>query len=126
MAGTTPIGGGSAVYDDDYGTRDLYTGDGGLATKAGLNTPTSLAFNAAGDLFIVDGDNYVVRRVDAVTGIISTVAGNHELGKKLQYSGNGGPAINAALNLAWGIAVDVAGNLFIADSGNGVIRKVAF
>ena len=70
-----------------------------------------------------------VRRVDAATGIIYTVAGNYYLDRINQvlpyYSGDGGPATYAALHRPWGIAVDAAGNLFIADAGNNVIRKVA-
>ena len=74
--------------------------------------------------------NVMVRtgRVDATTGIIYTVAGNYYLDRIYQvlpYSGDGGPATNAALHRPWGIAVDAAGNLFIADAGNNVIRKVA-
>ena len=72
--------------------------------------------------------NGIVCRVDAVTGIIDTVAGNHSLFNPqllmYQYSGDGGPAANATLNRAMGMAFDAAGNLFIADSGNKVIRKV--
>ena len=67
-------------------------------------------------------------RVDATTGIIYTVAGNYFLGRighEITYSGDGAPATNAALAYPWGIAVDANGNLFIADTGNGVIRKVA-
>ena len=71
----------------------------------------------------------IVRRLDATTlGIIYTVAGNYFLGRDgimLTYSGDGAPATNAALNQARGVAVDAAGNIFIADSGNNVIRKVA-
>ena len=69
-----------------------------------------------------------MRRVDATTGIIYTVAGNYFLGRDgimLTYSGDGAPATNAALNQARGVAVDADGNIFIADSGNSVIRKVA-
>ena len=63
--------------------------------------------------------------MDATTGIISTVAGSFLLGKtQAAYSGDGGPAANATLNRAMGMAFDAAGNLFIADSGNKVIRKV--
>ena len=70
----------------------------------------------------------LVHRVDAATGIIYTVAGNFFLGRDgimLTYSGDGAPATNAAINQARGVAVDATGNIFIADSGNNVIRKVA-
>ena len=72
--------------------------------------------------------NVMVCRVDATTGIIHTVAGNYYLDRinqVLPYSGDGGPATNAALHRPWGIAVDSSGNIFIADAGNNVIRMVA-
>ena len=75
--------------------------------------------DGAGNLFIVDTYNNRIRKVTPA-GIISTVAGNGNHG----YSGDGGPAISAEINLPYGVAVDVAGNLFIADTGNQRIRKV--
>lgn len=96
-----------------------YTGDGGPAISAGLYGPIGLATDGAGNLFIADNQNNVIRKVTS-GGIISTVAGNGSQG----YSGDGGPAVNAALNLPTGVAADASGNLFIADSGNDRIRKV--
>ena len=97
-----------------------YSGDGGQATAAQLNTPHSLAFDAADNLLIVDYDNHVVRRVDVITGIITTVVGTGSFG----YSGDGGPSTAARLYWPDGLASDAVGNLFIADSANHVIRKV--
>jgi uncharacterized repeat protein (TIGR01451 family) len=97
-----------------------YTGDGGLATSAQL-TPAGAAVDAAGDIYIADSSNNVIREVMAATGVITTVAGNGTAG----YSGDGGPAINAALFYPSFVALDAAGNLFIVDAGNGRIRKIA-
>ena len=83
-------------------------------------SPSGVAVDAAGDLFIADSGNNVVREVNARPAIITTVAGNGTAG----YSGDGGPATAAELNDPDGVAVDSAGDLFIADSGNNVIREV--
>jgi trimeric autotransporter adhesin len=97
-----------------------YSGDGGLATSAELNGPGGLALNAAGDLFIGDFGNNRVRKVAAATSVISTVAGNGVSG----YSGDGGAATSAEMDGPSGIALDSAGNLYIADFGNNRIRFV--
>jgi trimeric autotransporter adhesin len=97
-----------------------YSGDGGAATSAALNFPAGLAIDAAGNLYIADTSNHVIRRV-AVSGTISTIAGNHSAG----YSGNGGAATSASLNFPFGVALDASGNLYIADTSNHVIRRVA-
>ena len=97
-----------------------YTGDGGQATSAQLNSPTGIGIDMAGDLYIADFDNQVIRRVDAVTGIITTVAGNGTQG----YTGNNGAAVSAQLSYPAAVAVDGAGDLYIADSANNVIRFV--
>jgi hypothetical protein len=97
-----------------------YSGDGGLATSAELAFPSGVAVDAAGDLFIADLGNNVIREVPAGTGIITTVAGNGTFG----YSGDGGSATSAELNFPTGLAVDATGNLFIADNSNNVIREV--
>jgi sugar lactone lactonase YvrE len=98
---------------------DGYSGDNGPATNAELNFPTDLAVDSAGNLYIADFDNARIRKVTPV-GTITTVAGNGVIG----YSGDGGAAVNAELNIPRGVATDSAGNLYIADSGNKVIRKV--
>ena len=97
-----------------------YSGDGGPATAAELDSPRGLAVDSAGDLFIADNGNNVIREVVKATGDIITVAGNGTAG----YSGDGGPATAAELNAPIGVAVDSAGDLFIADYGNNVIREV--
>jgi uncharacterized repeat protein (TIGR01451 family) len=97
-----------------------YSGDGGPATSAQLNTPQGVAVDSSGNLYIADTNNYRVRMVAAGTNTITTVAGNNNPG----YSGDGGPATEASLSTVSGIAVDGAGNLYIADSVNSRIRKV--
>jgi uncharacterized protein (TIGR03437 family) len=97
-----------------------YGGDGGPATSAQLNSPTGLALDSAGDLYIADSDNSAIRMV-STRGTITTVAGNGTQG----YSGDGGPAINAVLNYPQGVALDSAGRLYIADTFNNRIRLVS-
>src|SRR5262249_42892359 len=97
-----------------------YGGDGGPATLAGLNYPPGLAVSGSGDLYIADTVNNVIRKVDASSGLISTVAGTGLQG----YSGDGGTATSATLYGPEALAVNAAGDLFIADTGNNVIRKV--
>jgi len=97
-----------------------YSGDGGKGTAALINFPQGLALDSAGNLYIGDANNCVVRRVILSTNIISTAAGNHTCG----YTGDGGAATAAELNAPSGVAVDSSGNLFIADSSNCVIREI--
>ncbi len=105
-----------------------YSGDGHLAAFAELNQPTGVAVDAQGNLYIADSANNVIRRVDAKTGIITTVAGDFAADKANDglggFSGDGGPATSAQLNDPQGIAVDGAGDLFIADTFNNAIREV--
>jgi len=96
------------------------SGDGGPATAARLDTPRNVAFGPNGDLYIADDENYKVRKVDAVTKTITTVAGTGVAG----YGGDGGAATSARLNLVRDVAVDGAGNLYIADELNHRIRRV--
>lgn len=98
-----------------------YKGDGGPAADAELNEPIYIIFDSAGNLYISDSGNNVVRKVAAGTGIITTIAGNGAGG----FSGDGGPAISAELSSPGGLVLDAAGNLYIADEGNQRIRKVA-
>jgi predicted outer membrane repeat protein len=106
-----------------------YAGDGGPATSALLNGPSGVAVDGNGNLYIADTSNNVIRKVDS-SGTISTVAGQCGATKPSQlctdagYSGDGGPATNAFLNLPNAVAVDESGNLYIADTANEVIRKV--
>ena len=99
-----------------------FAGDGGPATQAEINGPSGLALDGAGNLYFVDSANDVIRRVDAVSGVISTVAG---MGGAQGYSGDGGLPTSARLTLPEGIALDSAQNLYIADTGNNVVRVVA-
>ncbi|MGA9334753.1 MAG: hypothetical protein WBV39_10800, partial [Rudaea sp.] len=96
-----------------------YSGDGGQATAAQLFNPFAVAFDDSGNMYIADVANNDIRKVTPA-GIISTVAGNQSPG----YSGDGGAATSAQLHSPIGVAIDHAGNLYIADSGNNVIRKV--
>lgn len=94
--------------------------DGQIATQADLYLPSSVAIDGAGNLFIADSAHNRIRRVDASTHIISTIAGDGSAG----YSGDGSVAVNASLNNPSGIALDGAGNLYVADTGNNAVREV--
>ncbi|HXY28052.1 MAG TPA: hypothetical protein VEH82_07195, partial [Acidimicrobiales bacterium] len=96
-----------------------YTGDGGPATSAELENPWGVRVNRSGDVFISDLDASVVREVNT-SGTITTVAGTGTDG----YTGDGGPATSAELNHPEGLFVDASNNLFIADEGAHVVRKV--
>ena len=96
-----------------------YSGDGGPATAAELDGPSGVAFDSAGDLFIADAPNNVVREVIKATGDIITVAGNGTAG----YSGDNGPATAAELDYPGRVAVDSAGDVFVTDSNNNVVRE---
>ena len=97
-----------------------FSGDGAAATAAMLNRPADIVVDAAGNLLIADQLNHRIRRVDALTGVITTVAGTGAGG----FAGDGGPATAAQLNTAQGMRTDAAGNLLIADSANHRIRRV--
>jgi uncharacterized protein (TIGR03437 family) len=109
---TTIAGNGSAGY----------SGDGGPATVAELNSPNAVTVDGTGNLYIADSNNQRVRKVD-LSGMITTVAGNG-IGKFGGYSGDGGPATAAQLASPTGVAVDSTGRVFISDLGNNVIRMV--
>ena len=96
-----------------------FEGDGGTALLARFSSPTDVEVDAAGNLYIADASNHRIRKVDP-SGIITTIAGTDERG----FDGDGGPAVEARLNLPRGMAVDAAGNLYIADASNHRIRKV--
>jgi sugar lactone lactonase YvrE len=110
---TVVAGGGAAAGSDGVG-------DGGPATNAQLSDPSGVALDAADNLYIADAGNCLIRKVDMTTGIISVIAGNRNSG----YSGDGGSALNASLSSPTGVRVDPAGNIYIADFGNNVIRRV--
>ena len=96
-----------------------FSGDNGPAVNAQLAGPTDVAVDAAGNLYVADAFNHRIRRLDP-SGTITTIAGTGEEG----FSGDNGPAIQAGLNRPQGVAVDAAGNLFIADTRNHRIRRV--
>ncbi|HEV8148435.1 MAG TPA: SMP-30/gluconolactonase/LRE family protein [Bryobacteraceae bacterium] len=102
--------------------RKGYAGDGGPALSADLNEPYEVTFDARGNMFFVEMQNHVVRRVDAKSGIISTVAGTGSPG----FSGDGGPAREAQLRQPHSIVFDRQGRLLICDIGNHRIRRVDF
>lgn len=112
---TPPIGGG-------------YVGDGGPATSAQLSGPSGVRVDAAGDIYISDQYNQVIREVNAATRFISTIAGDTTTttasGAPGGYNGDGIPATSAQLNFPYGIGLDEKGNLYIADYENFAIRKV--
>jgi DNA-binding beta-propeller fold protein YncE len=97
-----------------------YSGDGQPATNARLNNPFDLAFSTDGSLVFSDTYNHCIRRIDAASGIISTICGTGEAG----YSGDGGPATHARLNQPYGVVTDRAGKVFFADRLNGRVRVI--
>jgi sugar lactone lactonase YvrE len=101
------------------GTRG-FSGDGGAATAAQFNLPMGLAIDGSAALYITDLNNERVRKLTP-DGVLNTITGNGTPG----LTGDGGPAISAELNTPYGIAIDGAGNVFIADTNNHCIRKVA-
>ncbi len=104
-----------------------YNGDGSTADLTELSSPSGIALDASGNIYIADAGNNRVRKVNAANGIITTVAGNgYETGfiGNGGYSGDGGPADAAELSSPLGVAVDDSGNIYIADAGNNRIRKV--
>ena len=112
-----------AGTNQSYGA---FSGDGGPATAATLNSPGGLVVDAAGNLYIADTRNNRVRKVTAATGIITTVAGSSPpFGSTATFAGDGGPATAAMLDDPLGLALDGAGNLYIADASNNRIRMVA-
>lgn len=108
--------------------RPGYAGDGGPAAGAELTEPTGVAVDSAGNVYIADAGNNVIRRVDARTATITTVAGDvaadQAHGGLGGFGGDGGPATSAQLDDPEGVAVDGAGDLFVADTFNHAIREV--
>ena len=101
--------------------RPGFSGDGGPATAASLNSPRAVRLDAEGNLFVADSGNDRIRRVDTRTGIVTTVAGSGERG----FGGDGGAAVAAALNFPLGVAVNSAGEVFVSDSFNNRVRRVS-
>ncbi len=97
-----------------------YAGDGGPALEASLNEPYEVRFDRAGDMFFAEMQNHVIRRVDAKTHVITTVAGTGVAG----FSGDGGPAAKAQFRQPHSIAFDPEGRLLVCDIGNHRIRRI--
>ena len=117
---TTVAGNGfGASSGNANGEGGGYSGDGGPATSAELNLPISLEVDPSDNLWISDQGNNVIRYVSAATGLITTVAG---IANGYGYSGDGGPAVAAVFNTPAGIARDSAGNIYVTDAGNNVLR----
>lgn len=119
------VASGTSTLTNFAGTGALgFSGDGGVATMAKLQNPTNVAVDASGNVYIVDSQNYRIRKVDFTTHVISTIAGIGTLG----FSGDGGAATSAAIKpyvgSLNGIIVDRFGNIYYADRNNQRIRKI--
>lgn len=111
------------TYAGGGGCNCVGLGDGGPANKGTLLFPSDILFDHNGDLIISDGGLHNIRKVDSKTGIITTIAGGVQ-GGAWGYTGDGGPAVNARLKSPSGISIDKNDNLYIADAGNYVVRKI--
>ena len=115
------VGANTTIITTFAGSLGGFSGDEGPATSARMQRPFGVALDGGGNLLIADSYNNRIRRVDAGTGIITTVAGNGSWG----FSGDGGPATSARLFVPQDIAVDSGGDMFIADSNTNRVRRVA-
>ncbi|HEX4652164.1 MAG TPA: Ig-like domain repeat protein [Granulicella sp.] len=97
-----------------------FGGDGGPAALALLDSPSGVAVDAAGNIYIADAHNQRIREIAAATGVITTIAGSGAAG----FAGDGGPATAAQLSLPTAVVVDAAGDVFFSDTGNHRVRKV--
>ncbi len=97
-----------------------FSGDNGPATAAEFNLPTSLALDSGGNLYLADSANHRIRRIDATTQTITTIAGSGTQG----FSGDNGPATTANIDSPTGLALDAANNLYLADTHNHRIRRI--
>ena len=121
IGGTTWASGDINTLAGNEVTGPNYTGDGGIATGSSLNNPIAVLLDPTGNLYISDSGNNAIRKIDT-SGIITTVVGDGS--GNAGYLGDGGPATQAELNTPKGIAIDSAGNLYIADCNNFAIRMV--
>jgi DNA-binding beta-propeller fold protein YncE len=121
MGGATRMADAQWIISTVAGTgAQGYAGDDGPAMQALLNNPFDLAFDPGGSLCFSDTFNHCIRRIDARTGVISTIAGTGERG----FAGDDGPATRAQMNEPYGIVIDRAGNLYVADRLNGRVRRI--
>lgn len=97
-----------------------FSGDGGLATACKLNQPGAICMDNSGNMYIADATNHRIRKVNAVSGIITTIAGNGTA----STTGDGGLATAATVNFPYGVAIDNNGDLYISESSSHVIRKI--
>jgi sugar lactone lactonase YvrE len=97
-----------------------YSGDGGPALSATWGAPKAIRCDQHGNLFVVDTENHAIRRIDAVTGLVTTIAGGHR-----GADGDGRPAIAAGLDRPHGCDIDAQGHIYIADSNNHRVRMVS-
>jgi hypothetical protein len=117
----TVAGSGTAIVNAQSNSAG-YSGDGGPANQAHLDDPSGVWLDPVGDLYIADSMNEVIRKVNAQTGFISTIAGSTvTIGA---YSGDGGPSTSAQFNTPYSVLLDPAGDVFIADEDNEVIREI--
>ncbi|WP_321475942.1 hypothetical protein [uncultured Paludibaculum sp.] len=118
VAGSSPCVTAPPPFSSAQICRGSYGGDGGPAKRATLNYPAAAALDDDGNLYIADTGDHRIRRVDAATGLIYTIAGRGAKG----FSGDGGPALAAEISYPTGIAVDHTGKVYFADQGNHCIR----
>jgi len=120
--------GGIDTIDTIAGIGDIgatkYIGDNGPAASASLNVPRDIAVDGEGNLFIADADDHVIRKVDATTKKITTIAGTATIIARVPFDGDYGQATFAKLNAPHGVTIDRDGNLYIADTDNFSVRKV--
>ena len=97
-----------------------YSGDGGPATEAAMREPFMCDFDSAGNLYVCEATNHAIRRIDARTRVITTVAGTGEPG----YSGDGGPALQATFNEPYSLAIAPNGDVYVVDRLNAAVRRI--
>ena len=126
IQGTTCVGAGIISTIAGNGNPS-YTGDDGPAASATLSNPGDVALDGAGNLYIADSGNNVIRKISAATGVITTIAGSNPgavCGSKSDAVGDGCPATQATLNQPQGVTLDASANVYIADTSNQRIREV--